>query len=107
MLTPEPFGFRYETEADRTLVFLVGELDAGSVEGFRRFVEETPFESDTVVDLTGLTLIDSEGLGCLFRLQQRVADAGGLLIGRGASPGIRRTFEIVQLNQVMALVDDR
>jgi anti-anti-sigma factor len=58
-----------------------------------------------VIDLSRVTFIDSSGLGCLFRLQQRVADAGGIVTARGACPSVRRAIQMVQLNRSMALLD--
>jgi anti-anti-sigma factor len=93
-------------EADGRLVLrLAGDLDSDAAPELHRVVDELPDPSDTVLDLSGLTFVDSSGLGCLFRLQQRVADAGGILEAHGASPQVRGAMQLVQLNRVMALLD--
>ena len=45
------------------------------------------------------------GFGLLFRLQQRVADHGGMVVARGPSPKVRRLMEMTQLNRVIAILD--
>ena len=87
------------------VLHLGGELDSVTVPKLRRLVDGLEVEGDVLLDLSQLSFVDSMGLGCLFRLQQRVADAGGLLVARGACPPVRHAIQMVQLNRVMALLD--
>ena len=89
----------------RLVLRLAGDLDSDAAAELRHVVEELEVHGDTVLDLTELTFVDSSGLGCLFRLQQRVADAGGLLEAHGACPQVRGAIQLVQLNRVMAVLD--
>ena len=106
---PSPASHAFSVEADqrdgRLVLRMVGELDSVSAPDLRRLVDELPITGDTVLDLAELTFVDSSGLGCFFRLQQRVADAGGLLEAHGACPPVRHAIQMVQLNRVMALLD--
>jgi anti-anti-sigma factor len=104
---PASHGFVLEaTTSDGHLVLrLAGELDSEAAPDLRHRIDQLPLDGDAVLDLRDLTFIDSSGLGCLFRLQQRVADAGGLLEAHGAQAPVRQAMQMVQLNRVIALLD--
>ena len=99
------FGVETTEDDGRLVLRLAGDLDSQTAPALHRLVEELEVPGDTVLDLTGLTFVDSSGLGCLFRLQQRVADAGGVLEAHGACPQVRGAIQLVQLNRVMALLE--
>jgi N-acetylglucosaminyldiphosphoundecaprenol N-acetyl-beta-D-mannosaminyltransferase len=104
---PASHGFDLEahTSDGRLVLRLAGELDSEAAPELRRRFDQLEVDGDAVLDLTDLTFIDSSGLGCLFRLQQRVADTGGLLEAHGAQPPVRQAMQMVQLNRVIALLD--
>lgn len=54
-----------------------------------------------VVDLTDVHFIGSSGLGVLVQAHQQLESAGRSLHIRGASPSIRKAFEITQLDRVL------
>ena len=88
------------------LIRLRGDLDAATVADlWHRIDGLDPGAGRTVLDLHDLDFVDSSGIGLLFRLQQRVADAGGMVVARGPSPQLRRLMEMTQLNRVIAIVD--
>ena len=99
------FGVDVGQVGGRLVLRLRGELDSESAPELHRLVDDLLVAGDTVLELTDLTFVDSSGLGCLFRLQQRVADAGGLVEAHGACPQVRHAIQMVQLNRVMALLD--
>jgi len=89
-----------------TVLRLRGELDASTVPDlWRRIDELDATASTTVLDLADLEFVDSSGIGLLFRLQQRVADGGGMVVARGPSPQVRRLMEMTQLSRVIAVLD--
>lgn len=62
---------------DLVLVSLVGNLDIYSVAGFRKDVEALAQAGEQiVVDLAGVTLIDSSGLGALVSLRNQTRHDG-------------------------------
>jgi anti-anti-sigma factor len=99
------FGVEIDQVGGRLVLKMRGELDSDSAPELHRLVDDLLLPGDTVLDLADLTFVDSTGLGCLFRLQQRVADAGGLLEAHGACPQVKHAIQMVQLNRVMALLD--
>ena len=90
---------------DGTVVELSGELDAEAAPLLRRWLDD--FEPDGVVqlDTAGLTFMDSTGLGCLYKLHYKVADAGGLVVVPRPPAAIRRLLEIAGLHRVIAVTD--
>ncbi len=65
-----------------------------------------PAESQIVVDLTGVTLLDSSGLGALVSLLNRARAAGSPLGIVCAQRHIRRVFEITGLRRAFVFGDD-
>jgi anti-anti-sigma factor len=91
---------------DGPVLRLRGDLDASTVPDlWRRIDDLDAATSTTVLDLADLDFVDSSGIGLLFRLQQRVADHGGMVVARGPSPKVRRLLEMTQLNRVIAILD--
>ena len=59
-----------------------------------------------VVDLSGVTFIDSSGLAALIRARQDVQEYGGKLTLAGIKDNVRLIFEMARLDQVF-LIDPR
>jgi anti-sigma B factor antagonist len=96
------------TEEGVDLVTLAGELDSSSTEplsvalaglagGARR----------VVVDLAGLEFIDSSGVRLLVAAARAVEDGGGGFVLAAPAGSVRRVFQILHLDQVVRIVDDR
>lgn len=60
-------------------------------------------ESDVVIDLTGLTFVDSTGLGTLVGCWRRAQKAGATLALANPNPDVWMTLEITGLNKVLPL----
>jgi anti-anti-sigma factor len=88
------------------VIELRGDLDISTAGDLWRRIDELGGTAEvTVLDLSGLDFVDSSGISCLFRLHQRVADAGGMVVARGPSARIRRLFDMTQLNRLIAVLD--
>lgn len=57
---------------------------------------------DCTIDLDGVTFIDAAGLGCMVRFANRLAAHHARVIVVGASPRVRRIFDIGQLGGLLA-----
>jgi anti-anti-sigma factor len=55
----------------------------------------------TVVDLSGVTFMDSSGINVLIAAQQSMSDAQGWLRIAGAQASVLRVLELVGLDQVI------
>jgi len=91
--------------ADRTVLHLRGEFDLVTAPQILGSVEEhlAAPTGELVMDLRGLSFIDSSGLSALIRMNQRLAGAG-----RGFSivpppHNVAKVFQITGLDQVLPL----
>lgn len=83
---------------DETVATVTGEVDADNCNEFGSALLETPSDSERlVVDLAGLTFIDSSGISELLRVSETVGGRGQHFELRDPSPPIRRVLEITGL----------
>ncbi len=89
-----------------TVVSLAGELDLYNAEDVRAALLECCAEEPSVlvVDLAGVTFIDSTALGVLIEARSRLADRDGF---RLATPGLetRRALEVSGLDRHFSVFD--
>jgi len=87
---------RREGEA---LLSVAGEIDLATAEAFRdqlrRLIAEA--HSPALVDLSGVTFMDSSGVDALASARRRAGDAGVELILVAPSPPVRRVLELTAL----------
>jgi anti-anti-sigma factor len=89
-------------------VSLRGELDLSTVEKveqeLRRAERSEP--SLLVIDLGGLSFIDSTGLRTIVTAHQRAQDAGRRLVIVKGPDTVHRVFTITRLDERLDMVDD-
>ena len=88
------------------IVSVVGELDLATVPPLRETAVQAlhdPECSTLVLDLDGLTFLDSTGLGCWIELRNLAEDAGKQLELVSVPPSARRTVSIAGLATVFGL----
>jgi anti-anti-sigma factor len=89
------------------VVVASGELDAYAQEDLLGIFRETGREERIVVDLAGVTFLDSTALGILVRAVRDVGARGGeirIVLPDGTA---RRIFEITTLDRVLPVADSR
>jgi anti-anti-sigma factor len=87
------------------VVPLWGELDisvVGEVESLLGAVEPG---GDVVVDLTGVSFVDSVTLSVFVRASRRHDAAGAVLVLAGAQGAVRRVLAITNLDRMLAYAD--
>jgi anti-anti-sigma factor len=87
---------------------LDGELDMAGIDHFERLlVADRPPEATTfVIDLRGLTFIDSSGLRALIMADERVrAEGGRFIVVRGVDR-VNEVLEMTGVAQRIELVDE-
>ena len=111
MTEPRPEGWRSTSRPSEhaVLVVLAGEMDIVSSGEFSRRMAELDVNdpAHVVVDLAGLTFIDSSGINALLRAAGSVEDRGGTAVLRSPSPAARRVFEIARVAQVVTVDETR
>jgi anti-anti-sigma factor len=94
---------------DITVIRAEGEIDLHSVSDLRRLIEDflrTGY-SKLIIDLTGVTYLDSSGIGALLAFQRSLKKEGCCL-GIVISPSrksIFRLFEISRINTILNIYD--
>ncbi len=99
--------FEERQEGTVTVLMLKGSLDAATAPNLKRHsdVLSNASKSQLVVDLGGLTLIDSSGVGALVGLGKRVRSANGDL--RFARPNGQpaEIFKLLRLDRAFEVFD--
>ena len=90
-----------------TLLVLEGEVDPHTTEQLDEAVDAALADAgDLVLELSGVTFIDSAGLRSLIRAQRQVDEAGGSPVLRAPRPSTRRVLEITGLTDELTVESD-
>lgn len=60
-----------------------------------------------VLDMSGASYMDSAAIGWLLSLHKKLNDAGGRLVVCGVQLSIKRVIELMRIDRVVTLVDQR
>lgn len=104
MEQPEPtFVVERSNEGPRVEVRLVGELDmAAAASAIREAAQAAEGAEAVVVDLSGLTFIDSTGLNALVRIRHLSAEPDGpQVVLRSPSPAISKVLRLTALSDYL------
>ena len=83
-----------------------GELDLASADELRRKADEaleTGWVRHILLNLRGVTFIDSSGLGVILGRYKRVTAAGGRMAAAHLQPSVERVFEISGLLKLISV----
>lgn len=78
-----------------------GVVDSSTVWVFRRAVSEVTAGLPVVVDLEGVTFMDSAGLGALIGATRRVRERGGDLAVAGPRRPVRRLLQTTGIDRIV------
>jgi len=99
-----------QTAADGpVLVVVAGELDLVSSSAFTRAVTDLQqsLPAQVVIDLAGLSFVDSSGVNALVQAVRSIeADGGGAVLA-APSPPTRRVLEITRAGEIVPIAADR
>jgi anti-anti-sigma factor len=96
------------TESNIPVLHLRGEIDLHTCGGFRDKLRELIELGNyaILIDLTEVPYLDSAALGVLVDAERRVREHEGRIGLVGATPFVRRAFEITRLIRVFKLYED-
>lgn len=99
--------FSTTTDGAAVTLSITGELDAVSVPELRPALDELINNGckKVVIDLSGLRLIDSSGVGAIVYLFRRIRTQGGTVSVRGATDQPLAILRLLKLDQI--LITDR
>jgi anti-anti-sigma factor len=86
-------------EGEQAVLAVGGEVDIATADSFRQALLDAQRSRRVVVDLSGVTFMDSAGVNALVGAYHRVS-AGDELRLVGLRPNVRRVFEITGLLEV-------
>jgi anti-anti-sigma factor len=96
-------------DSERAVLKLTGELDLAAVpvleEELRKLDESTP--TQYVIDLSGLTFVDSSGLAAIYRAQMTARTNGHTLAFRRGSARVQRLLQMTGLTQRLSFEDEQ
>jgi anti-anti-sigma factor len=86
---------------------LVGDLDLSSIPALRAALESLePDAVSVVLDLAGLTFLDSSGMGLVAKTNHELQDRGGGIVLRSPRAHVLRTLQMVGLDEVVQIITD-
>jgi anti-anti-sigma factor len=106
--TTEPLEIAVSESGGVRSLRLTGEFDLAGVDQFERLLtaDQTTEAATFVLDMRGLTFIDSSGLRALIMADQRVRAEGGRFIVVRGPDRVNAVLEMTGVAQRIELVDD-
>jgi len=102
------FDVESRVAGDRAIVTVRGDLDlqvaARVVAEIEKVEEGAP--ALLVIDLSGISFLDSSGMGVLAAAQARAVEAGRRIVVVRPPYSVRRAFELSGFDDVIEVVDD-
>ncbi len=84
------------------VVEVVGEINLSTSQDLKKSFEKMPVKK-IVVDLTGVSYIDSSGLATLVELLKKTKSQGGSMGLAGMSEKVKSLFEITKLDKLFQI----
>jgi anti-sigma B factor antagonist len=103
-VTGEPLSITSQRDGSAYRVTAVGELDLATVETLQRVLLEIDDGAEIVLDLSGLSFIDSTGLRLVLDLNERYGGEADRLRVIAGSPAVERLLDIVGLRDQLPLI---
>jgi|SRR5690625_1498939 len=97
---------KYEVKGNILIIRLQGELDHHEADILRTNWQKTFYENDVnhmIVNLEGITFMDSSGLGVILGRYKEVLQVGGRMIVCNVPTSIKRLFELSGLFKIVQL----
>lgn len=107
MTNPLRLGIDVRQVSGRPVLFVTGEIDIYTAPLFKQSVVNLVSEGtqNVVIDLTGVTFMDSSGFGTLLGATRRLRPGGGGLHLAGPNSTIQRMLRLTRLDSIMQIHD--
>jgi anti-sigma B factor antagonist len=107
-MQPE-FAITEQASDTHHVVAVRGEIDLFTAPELKQVLTDAieGGERRVVVDLSGVSFLDSTALGVLIGTVKRLRSRGGALALVNTDPTIAKTFEITGLDQIFTILDTR
>ncbi|HSO95120.1 MAG TPA: STAS domain-containing protein [Acidimicrobiia bacterium] len=105
--SPATFAAREGEESGTWILAVTGEIDVATSPELRRELHQLADREPTqlVLDLEGVSFIDSSGLGVLVGVLKRLReeDRGDILVLEGLQEPVRKVFDITGLTELFTI----
>ncbi|MBR3108050.1 MAG: anti-sigma factor antagonist [Clostridia bacterium] len=94
----------HERKKDTVTVHVTGELDHCSAQSVRRELEALiaePGVKNLVLDMEGMTFMDSSGIGVILGRYRQLRDRGGSVAVKNLNPQVEKVFTLSGMRQVI------
>jgi anti-anti-sigma factor len=91
------------TRIDDRTIAVTGEIDSHSAAAMQGALVEISDTAETVLDLAGVTFVDSSGLRVIVSSHRRQEAGGGSLTLRSPSDSVRRLLDITGLTTELSI----
>lgn len=98
----------FENKGDKLIVYMLGELDHHSAEEVRNKVDdrlERENCSKLIMDFSGVTFMDSSGIGVVIGRYKKVAAKKGKIYITKVNGSVKRVFELSGMFKIIPLYD--
>ena len=98
---------RLERKQNAVTVYLEGELDHFSAQQIRRMLDQCIQENDVkklVLDMKGMTFMDSSGIGVILGRYKMMRQKGGRLAVRNMNKQVEKVFRLSGMEQLIEVV---
>ena len=104
---PQPFSYEVESEQGVTALRLYGELDMAAAPVLRSVLHEVQHRSssDVVIDLRGLSFLDSMGLSTLMEAHGAGQDGHRTVSFIAGGRTVHRVFQVTKMDDRVSWVD--
>jgi anti-anti-sigma factor len=101
------FDVESRVEGDRAIVTVRGDLDLQVAERVVAEIEQVEEGAPAVlvIDLSGLSFLDSSGMGVIAAAQARAVEAGRRIVLVRPPYSVRRAFELSGFDDVIEVVE--
>jgi anti-sigma B factor antagonist len=107
MTNPLRLGLDVRQVEGTPVLFVTGEIDIYTAPLFKQAVVNLVSEGtkDVVIDLSGVTFMDSSGFGTLLGATRRLRPSGGGLHLSGPNSTIQRMLKLTRLDTIMRIYE--
>jgi anti-sigma B factor antagonist len=100
------FGVTSRRDSGRLVVAPAGDLDIATVDAVRTEIATRESGEGVVLDLRGVTFLDTSGIQVAVELWRAARDEGFEVRIVRAAPQVHRVFDIAGLGDVLPFVDE-
>jgi stage II sporulation protein AA (anti-sigma F factor antagonist) len=99
---------KFETENDKLIVYMMGELDHHSAEEVRNKIDDRIDReklNKLIIDFSGVTFMDSSGIGVIIGRYKKVALKKGSICIADVNEAVRKVFELSGMFKIVKVFD--